>query len=66
MLDLRGLFKGAPAVDPLSEGRLFFADNGHGDTVVRYKTGSGTILKITTLDNVVPQALHPHVDFFWI
>ncbi len=54
MLDLRALFKGIPVVDPLSEGRLFFDDNGSGDTIVRYKAGSGAILKITTLDNVAP------------
>ena len=66
MLDLRALFKGIPLADPISEGRLIFDDNGSGDTIVRYKAGSGAILKITTLDNVAPQALHAHVDYFYV
>lgn len=66
MLDLRGLFAGAKVVDPLAEGRLILHDNGFGDTVVSYKTTSGSVLKITTLENVAPTALHAHVDYFYV
>lgn len=66
MLDLRGLFKGSKPIDPVSEGRLFFHDSGSGDTIVKFKSISGAVSKITTLDNVLPSDLHAHVDYFYV
>jgi beta-glucanase (GH16 family) len=66
MLDLRGLFKGSQVVDAVQEGRLFFHDNGSGDTIVSYKTSGGSIHKITTLDNVASSALHANIDYFYL
>jgi beta-glucanase (GH16 family) len=66
MLDLRALFKGASAIDFASEGRIVFQDNGSGDTLVSIKSNSGTIIKITTLDNVAPSALHANVDYLYV
>lgn len=66
LLDFRGLFKGAPVTNPVSEGRLFFFDNGSGDTVVSFKTVSGAVVKITTLDDVAPSALRANVDYFYV
>ena len=47
-------------------GGCILHDNGSGDTVVSYKATSGSMLKITTLDNVAPTALHAHVDYFYV
>ncbi|MGO4573831.1 family 16 glycosylhydrolase [Microvirga sp. 2TAF3] len=66
VLDLRGLFKGYKGTDPVAEGLLFFDGDQLGNTVVKYRAGSGPIVTITTLDKVSPDALHAQADYFFV
>jgi beta-glucanase (GH16 family) len=67
VLDLRGLLKGNGGVDPVTDGKLLFAGDKSGNTVVKYRpTDHSPFVTVTTLDKVTPGSLQAHKDYFFI
>ncbi len=71
MLDLRGIFKtaGYTSNDPIADSHLILTANANGGTAVYYDASgnpTGTKVLITTLDHVLPSALHLQSDIWFV
>ena len=71
MLDLRGIFKtaGYTGTDPIADSHLILSANASGGTAVYYDASgnpAGTKVLITTLDHVLPPALHLQSDIWFV